>query len=245
MKHMKKSYIYILLVFLLFLLLFSVVFSIINLSNNKILNGISINNIDISNMTKEKAKTKIKDIINTKLSTNINFIYNEEAIATSSFENFDIQYKIDEAVNNAYTIGRSTNIFKSNYEILKLFFNKKNITLDVSLNDEKFASFVNDLSSNLTDGLIQSAYYIEGNNLVLTSGKSGEIIESDLLKKYLINNLQNLSIPQNNIEVKTKLENPNALDIDKIYSEIYKEATDAYYEENTKKNSSRNSRHFF
>ena len=235
MKHMKKSYIYILLVFLLFLLLFSVVFSIINLSNNKILNGISINNIDISNMTKEEAKSKIKDIINTKSSTNINFIYNEETLSTSSFENFDIQYKIDEAVNNAYTIGRSTNIFKSNYEILELFFNKKNIKLDISLNDEKFTAFANDLSSNLSDGLIQSDYYIEGNNLVLTSGKSGEIIETNLLKQFLINTLQNLSIPQTNIEVITKLEHPNSLDIDKIYSEIYKEASDAYYEENTKK----------
>lgn len=235
MKHMKKSYIYILLVFLLFLLLFSVIFSIINLNNSKILKGISINNIDISNMTKEEAKSKIKDIINTKSSTNINFIYNKETFSTSSFDNFDIQYKIDEAVNNAYAIGRSTNIFKSNYEILKLFFNKQNITLDISLNDEKFTSFANNLSSNLSGGLIQSDYYIEGNNLVLTSGRSGEIIETNLLKQFLINTLQDLSISQNNIEVITKLEYPNLLDIDKIYSEIYKEASDAYYDENTKK----------
>ena len=120
MKHIKKSYIYALLVFLLFLLLFSVIFSIINVSNNKIIKGISINNIDISNLTKDEAKSKIKDIISTKLSNNINFVYNEETISTSSIENFDIQYKIDEAVNNAYSIGRSTNIFKSNYEILGL-----------------------------------------------------------------------------------------------------------------------------
>ena len=118
MKHIKKSYIYALLVFLLFLLLFSVIFSIINVSNNKIIKGISINNIDISNMTKDEANSKIKDIISTKISNNINFVYNEETISTSSFENFDIQYKIDEAVNKAYSIGRSTNIFKSNYEIL-------------------------------------------------------------------------------------------------------------------------------
>ena len=235
MKHIKKSYIYALLVFLLFLLLFSVIFSIINVSNNKIIKGILINNIDISNLTKDEAKTKIKDIISTKLSNNISFVYNEETISTSSFENFDIQYKIDEAVNNAYSIGRSTNIFKSNYEILGLIFNTKNITIDISINNEKFTSFVNDLSSNLSDVLIQSDYYIDGNNLILTPGKSGNIIEYDSLKKALINSLQDLLSAQNSVIIKTKLEQPNALDIDKIYSEIYKEASDAYYEENTKK----------
>ena len=117
MKQFKKSYIYIFLLFLFFLLFFSVVFSIINLNNNTILKGISINNIDISNLSKEEARNKIKDIVNTKSSTNINFIYNDETIYTSTFENFNIQYEIDEAINSAYIIGKSTNIFKNNYEI--------------------------------------------------------------------------------------------------------------------------------
>ena len=223
MKQFKKSYIYIFLLFLFFLLFFSVVFSIINLNNNTILKGVSINNIDISNLSKEDARNKIKDIVNTKSSTNINFIYNDETIYTSTFENFNIQYQIDEAINSAYIIGKSTNIFKNNYEILNLKFNHKNINLNISLNDDKLSSISTDLSSSISDALIQSDYYIENTNLILTSGKSGKIITKELLKESLLNNLQNILSTYNNVVLTAQIENPTPLDIDTIYSEVCKE----------------------
>jgi len=235
MKQFKKSYIYIFLLFLFFLLFFSVIFSIINLNNNRILKGISINNIDISNLTKEEARNKIKEIVNTKSSTNINFIYNDETIYTSTFENFNIQYEIDEAINSAYIIGKSTNIFKNNYEILNLKFNHKNINLNISLNDDKLSSISTDLSSSISDALIQSDYYIENTNLILTSGKSGKIITKELLKESLLNNLQNILSTYNKVELTAQIENPNPLDIDTIYSEVCKESSDAYFDESTKK----------
>ena len=235
MKRFKKLYGYILLILLLLLLFFSVIFSLINLNNNKILNGISINNIDISNMTKEEAKSCISDIISKKSSKDIVFTYANENLSTYSFDNLGIQYNIIEAINDAFNIGRNNNIFKSNYEILDLMIHKKNVNLKVSLNDEKLQSFTDDLSSSLPNGVIQSDYYIDDNNLILTSGKSGIVVDDNSLKDDLYHTLQNLQIEQNAIEIKIKNENPQPLDIDKIYSEIFKEASSAYYEEVTKK----------
>ncbi len=44
----------------LFVMIFSVVFALFNMNNEKILKGISILGIDISDLTVEEAKTKIK-----------------------------------------------------------------------------------------------------------------------------------------------------------------------------------------
>lgn len=232
MKHLKKVCILAFLIILFLLLLFSVVFSIININNNKILKNISINNIDISNMTKEEAKSYISDIIKTKSLNNINFNDNGEILSTSSFENLNIDYNITETINKAFNIGRNSNIFKSNFEIVNLFFNNKNLELDITLNNDKLSTILEDLSSSLTDKLIQSSYYIDNNNLVLTSGKAGKTIDKDLTTKSIKLCLENLTQTDNTIQITTQDTNPSILDIDKIYSEIHKDVINAYYEKN-------------
>ncbi len=48
-KNLKK--LFIIIFFIILLLIFSVFFSLININNNNILSGISINNIDISGLS--------------------------------------------------------------------------------------------------------------------------------------------------------------------------------------------------
>ena len=220
MKHLKKVCILAFLILLFLLLLFSVMFSIININNNKILKNISINNIDISNMTKEEAKSYISDIIKTKSSNNINFNDNGEILSTYSFENLNIDYNITETINKASNIGRNSNIFKSNFEIVNLFFNNKNLELDITLNNDKLSTILEDLSSSLTDKLIQSSYYIDNNNLVLTSGKAGRTIDKNLTTKSIKLCLENLTQTDNTIQITTQ------------DSEIHKDVINAYYEKN-------------
>lgn len=50
-----------------FLLIISVIFSLININNENILNNVSIIGIDVSNMSQEKAKEAISEVVNAKL----------------------------------------------------------------------------------------------------------------------------------------------------------------------------------
>ena len=230
MKHIKKIYIYALLAIFFLLLIFSVMFSLINLNNNRILKNISINNIDISNMTKEEAKSYLANTIKGKSSQNISFTYNDEILSTYSFDSLSIEYNISESVNEAYNIGRNSNIFKNNFEIFQQYFNKQNININITINQNTLANIIEDLSSSLPDKLIQSSYYIDNNNLVLTSGTAGKTIDNELLNNNIYLCLNDLTNNKNLIQISVKEENPNNLDIDKIYSEIHKEVVDAHYE---------------
>ena len=232
MKHIKKLVIIVFLIILFLLLVFSVLFSLININNNKILKNISINNIDISNMTKEEAKTHLTSIINAKSSNNINYINNNETIGSSTFENLEINYNISDAVNKAFNIGRNSNIFKSNFEIINLYFNKKNINLEINLNNDKLSATLDNLSSNLPDKLIQSSFYIDNNNLILTSGNPGKVIDKESTSTTLNTCLQNLIQSDNIVRLSSKDATPEILDIDKIYTEIHKDMQNAYYEKN-------------
>ena len=65
-KTKKKIFLIIFFIILLLLLIFSVFFLFVNIRNNNIFVGISINNIDISGLSKEDAASKITTIINQK-----------------------------------------------------------------------------------------------------------------------------------------------------------------------------------
>ena len=217
-------------VILFFLLIFSVFFALININNNNILSGISINNIDISGLSKEDATSKILDIIENKKAKNLDIkIESNEEIA-ETYDYLEVNYNLTNSINEAFNIGRSSNIFKNNFDILNLFFNPKNIDLNIEINNEKLSSLVNELSSNLKNKVIQSSYYIENNNLIITKGTSGDIINTEDFSNKLYIILENLSSDENTIQVLTSNVDPDPINIDKIYNEIHKDVKNAYYE---------------
>lgn len=227
---------------LLLAFLFSIIFSIININSSKILNGISINGIDVSNMTKEEAIKTISNLVQNKINSNIKVYYDEDIEETQDDEmsyetnieisTLEIEYDINSAVNEAYNVGKTGNIFENNFNILNVLINKKNIELDISINEENLSKIIKNISSNLPDKLVQSSYYIEGNNLIITKGTKGNIIKEDEVKENLFKILDDITVTEQDIFIPIKYVEPNAIDIEAIYNEVYKEPQDAYYEEN-------------
>ena len=110
----KKKYtrkIFIVMIIALILLTFSVIFSLMNINNTTILEGISINGIDISGMTKEEAEDTLSKLINEKTSKGVTISIADNT-QNVSFESLGVEYHISSSISKAYNIGRSENIFK-------------------------------------------------------------------------------------------------------------------------------------
>lgn len=221
----------ILIIFLIILFAIFIVFTLINLNNTKIINGISVLGIDISSQSKEDAIQTISSYISKNIPTEIKLKHNdyETSIAT---ENLNISFDIEKAVNEAYSIGRSGNILQNNLEVLKTAFSPININPDFSIDEEQLKASLSDISTKLPDTVIQSSYYIEGNSIILTKGRTGYVVNVDEMSKYIIDCVKNLNVNGNSLEIITEEQSPKALDIDAIHSEIYKEASDAYFTQN-------------
>lgn len=231
-KNKKNLNIQIIITFIIIFVLlfvFSVIFSLINIGNSNILNGISINGIDISGMSKEDAFSCISKMITNKINNNM-IISSDDSETTTTFDFLEVDYDINSSINKAFNIGRSGNIFENNFEILNLIFNKKNIDLELKLNENNLKTLINEISADLPNKVIQSTYYIENNNLVITKGSNGDIVDSEIFIQELYNILNNLSLSENYINIPIKNINPDEIDIDKIYNEIHKDAKNAYYE---------------
>ena len=228
----KKNVLIIIVIFIVFFIL-SIIFSLLNFGSTKIISGISVGDINISNITKESATTLLKDAISDKIKNEVSLEFsteNEKYDKKLDLSILNIDFNLDDSINSAYNIGRAGNIFKCNYAIAKTLIFKKNIGLDIKIDDKMLNNIISDISSNLPGKLIQSGYYIEGKNLIITKGSSGLVVDKEALTKEIIEYIQNLSQNNTSLNIPVLFLEPDKIDIEKIHSEIYKEAKNAYFE---------------
>ena len=218
-------------ILLLIGLLFSTIFALINMNNSKIISGVAIEGVDVSGLSKDEAKAKIEAVYNEKKEKEIPIKYNEfeSSINPSMIElNYNIEKALDEAIN----IGRNNNIFINNYNILFTLIGKKDINVEMTINEDATRKIIEDTGANLPGIVIESSYYIEGENLIITKGKEGITIDTENLLAKIKERLDSPEILNDYIEIPVTTKTPEPIDVDKIHSEIYKEVQDAYYTKN-------------
>ena len=226
-KKKNKIILFIILFFVIFLLTISTIFSIINITNSKMMRGISIGGIDVTDLSKEEAISTLNEIYESKAQNQI-YLKIQDYETAISYESLEAEYQIENAVNKAYNIGRTGNIFKDNFEILETLIFKTNIEVEVIIDSEMIKQISQNINNNIEGAVVQSSYYIEGDTLIITSGKEGLKVDEE----QLLSDIYEILTQKNNeqsIEVPTITVKPDKIDIDKIYSEVHKEPKDAYY----------------
>lgn len=218
-------------IFILIILITFITFTLINTKSQTIAHGISIKGIDISGLTKEEATQKISTYISSSIPQEIKLKHNDFETSLST-EQLSIYFNTDEAVEIAYQIGKNGNVFENNFIILKSLFSKTNIDPGFSIDEEQLKNSLQDISSKLPDKVIESSCYIDGNNLIITKGHSGNVIKIEESAEYIRSNINSLNIKDTQLELITEEQSPNQIDLNAIYNEIHKEPINAYYTQN-------------
>lgn len=208
------------------------IFAFICSINEKVISGIKVNNIDISNLTINESYDKLKNNLEEKKSKNIK-IKQGEYETTISLEQLEVNYKISEAISDAYKIGRNKNIIVSNFQVISTMFFNKNIEKEIEINEEELDKMIDDISSKIPDLLVESSYCIEDSNLVISSGKAGYSVKKSEFKDKVTNAIINQIKGEDSgvIDIPVEKVSPKKIDIEKIQKEIYQNPKNAYYEE--------------
>lgn len=213
------------------LLTLSTIFAIINANSNKIVKGIFIENIDVSNLTKEEAKNVLTELAEKAKQNEIVFKY-KEMETPITYEALEVSFDIDKTVEEAYEVGRKDNIFKNNFEILKTWINGKKINLNFSFDENVVKQVCENINNTSEDAVVESSYYVEGDKLIVTSGKKGIKVKEEELIQTINNTIKLNADSSVIIEVQIEEVEPAEIDLEKIRSEVYKEVKDAYYTTN-------------
>ena len=213
------------------LLCMSTVFAVLNMTNEKVINGVYISDINVSNLTKKELEQKLQEITEEMSARKIVLKYQELETAIN-LNDIDLQYNLDEITNQAYNIGRDSNIFVNNFAIIKSTLLKTKLNMDIKYNEELIDKKIEEMGAILPGAVEEYAYYIEGEELVITKGKPGLSIEKEKLKKQIREAIYKIGKNEEIINVPVKQKEPDKIDMEKIHDEIYKEPVDAYITQN-------------
>lgn len=213
------------------ILLFSVIFALIHINDNKILSGISIMGVDVSNLTIEDATKKIEELTTQSLQKDI-ILKHEKYETTISGKQFSSKFDVETAVKEAYNIGKDGNIIVNNYNILLTSIFPKNIEMDLYYDEETLNNKLQGISSKLPGSVKQSSYYIEDEKLIIVKGTAGLKIQENEIKEKITDKIKQLGSTENIISIPVETVEPNHIDLAKIREEIYKEPKDAYVSKN-------------
>ena len=230
-KHKKESNvpakkIFFIAISIIFLLFISTIFAILNINNSNIINGVYIEELNLSNLSKDEAANKVKEKINNI--EDIELSYGEYNTIVK-LEEIGLEISSKQAINNAINLGKTNNIIVDNYSILLSNIFKTKFDLDIKIDEGKFEETIKNIQAEIPDAIKEYSYDIKEDELIITNGKSGQKIIKEELRKAIISNIKeqfngNITI----ISIPTKIEEPKKINIEKIYNEIYKEAQDAY-----------------
>ena len=235
-KNNKKSKVWIIvsviiLLLIILMLILSTIFAIINSRTNKIVKGIYIENVDVSNITEEEAKSILTELSDKTKQNEILFKY-KEIETPITYEALEVNFDIDSAIKEAYSLGRSGNIFQNNFEILKTWINGKKIKLNFNIDEDVIKQVCENINNTSVDAVVEPSYYVENEKLIITSGKKGIKVKEDELLQTIRDTIKINGDSSVIIDVKVDEVEPSAIDLEKIRSEIYKEVKDAYYTTN-------------
>ena len=231
-KNNKKCFIIIPIIAVILLFL-STFFAIINMNNANVAKGVYIEGMEVSNLSLEQ----VNNLINEKIKSIENVdVYYGEYNDVIKLEDLGIKLSAKDAIDKAINIGKSNNILIDNFNILKTILLKTNIELDIKIDEEKFSEMTKNIQAEIPEKIEQYSYEIKDYELIITNGKLGRAVIENKLQDAIVNNVKKqFNGNKETIEVPVKFEEPEKINIEKIYEEIYKEAKDAYIIEDKEK----------
>ena len=206
------------------------IFTILNTDNSKISSGISILGVDVSGLDKEAATDKISTYVQESIENNDIILKHNDFETNIAPEQIETKINVLSAIDAAFKVGSGNNIFTNSFKKLSLLVNHVDIKPTLTINKEQLDTTLSDISTQLPDAVKQSDYYIDSNNLVVTTGKAGVVIDNSKMIEEINSKLIDLSYINCAIDIATINKEPDELNIENIYNEIHKEAVDARYD---------------
>ena len=101
--------------------------------------------------------------------------------------------------------------------------------MNITYNEEELDKVLTETSAELPGVVQEYSYSIEGNELIVTPGKDGIVLDKDEMLSEISSEIKELSKSiTTEREIAVKNEKASAIDVEKIYNEVHSDPQDAY-----------------
>lgn len=197
---------------ILMLLFISVMYFTEEYTNPYMHRGVRIEDIDVSNLSKEDALKEVKSVTDEMIKNKVvNFTY-EDITVPVPLRDFGYKLNLEDAINKAYSYGRSDNLFYNYLDIIKGYIFKKNFVAKPDIEDAKREEVILNIGSKIFKKPVDAHPIIKDDGSVT-------IKESEIGRYMDINEAKDLI----NLDIlhEDKIELPVYKTEPKIYSNYY------------------------
>lgn len=180
----------------LMLIFISVMYFTSESLNTGIHRGVRVEDVDVSNLSKDEALKEVSKITEERINNKkINFHYGDRDLPIA-LKDFGYSLNLEDAINEAYSIGRSKGLFSNYLDIVSSLIFKKNIIGDSSFDEGKKDAVLTNLAREIhkkpldahpifnEDGTITIAKSEKGRYLDLNEAKG--LLNTDMLNEEKI-----------------------------------------------------------
>lgn len=141
----------------------------------------------------------------------------------------------DNIGERAYQVGRSNFLTRGIQYIRHALGGSTDVPISVSIKEDEFLNLRDEAEQAVGGGVTRAVYQVEGENLLMTKGKTGVAIDWDLISEEMLAAFQNETLPaafagsQGNVllEIPVAETPPETPDFDAVHQDVYTAAQDA------------------
>lgn len=171
-----------------------VVYSLFRVLNSNIIyDGIKIDEFNVSNMTEKEALKFLNRNMEKLKKRNIRLTYNDKKYIYS-IEDLGFEFLYEEAVNEAYQIGRTGNIINRLINIIKVKLNGREIKLQLSCNRDKILKIVESISDDIHIEAKDAKFHFNNGHIHIEDEVVGKSVDKEELINRIIGNINSDNI---------------------------------------------------
>lgn len=184
------------LIFLFIVVFIFFITLLIHTNDGYIYRNVSINNIDVSGLTKSDAT----ELLENKFKLEDLKIHYQDKIWKEKFSNLGFYYDIKKAVDDAYDIGRADTILNNTIDIIGLYVgSNQDVHMGYVKDNDKLKSVIKRISEYIDSEPVQAAIDANRGKIKIKAGKDGKRVKQEELFKNIENTISTSS--SNSIDV--------------------------------------------
>ncbi len=180
----------------------------VNSFDNVFAKNIFVEDLDIGELTREEAKTKLEQITEDNLKTKTLVIYDDQKEKSISYSELGITYSLDTVLDSAFEIGHNGDLW-SRYQIAKNGLDSpKKFTLDKEISDDKISEFINKNSSEFSASAKNATMVRKNGSFIITEEVEGRIVDESATLQSVKESLESSTTEIVKVPISFKIEKP-------------------------------------
>ena len=206
----------------LMLIFISVMYFTSESLNTGIHRGVRVEDVDVSNLSKDEALKEVSKITEERINNKkINFHYGDRDLPIA-LKDFGYSLNLEDAVNEAYSIGRSKGLFSNYLDIVSSLIFKKNILADSSFNEGKKDAVLTNLAREIHKKPLDAhPIFNEDGTITIAKSEKGRYLDLNEAKGLLNKDMphkENIELPVYDTE--PKIQSDYYQGIDKVLGDF-------------------------